>query len=253
VTRWIAVLTSFTETQEWGVRDLAKSLGFARSSVHRILQSMEEEGLVTQDAETGKYRVGPELLRFALVVSSQMDLATVAPDILRAAARTSGETAVLAMYVRSRHQFRTVDAAESDHAVRYIPNDIGEWGSLHVGASGKGILAFLPQGEQEAILAELADPVPELNISKADLRSQMAKARALGFVISHGERAEGTVGAAAPIYDGAGRLIGDLIITWPSYRNSPAYELEVGAHARRHAAEISSALGFRQSSSGELG
>jgi DNA-binding IclR family transcriptional regulator len=79
----------------------------------------------------------------------------------------------------------------------------------------------------------------------------MAKARELGFVISHGERAEGTIGAAAPIYDGAGRVIGDLIITWPSYRNTPEYEMKVGAHARHHAAEVSSALGFRRRSGEE--
>lgn len=250
MTRWIAVLMAFAEAQEWGARELAKDLNLPRSSVHRILQTMEGEGLLTLTAETSRYRVGPDLLRLSLIVTSQLDLAKVAPDILQESARLSGETVVLALYVPSQHQFRTVDAAESDHAVRYIPKDIGKLGALHIGASGKGILAFLPESEREDILRDLPDPLPTLGISKDALRDQLAKARDLGYIVSHGERTEGTVGASAPIRDASTRVIGDLIVTWPSYRNTPRKELELGELVRRQATAVSGALGFRPSTKG---
>lgn len=236
---------AFAEAQEWGARELAKELNLPRSSVHRILQTMEAEGLLTLTTETSRYRVGPDLLRLSLMVTSQLDLAKVAPRILQESARLSGETVVLALYVPTQRQFRTVEAAESDHAVRYIPKDIGKLGDLHIGASGKGILAFLPEKEQEAILRDLPDPLPVLGITKEALREQLTKAKELGYVVSHGERAEGTVGASAPILDASARVIGDLIITWPSYRNTPRKELELGELAGRQASAVSSALGFR--------
>ena len=59
-----------------------------------------------------------------------------------------------------RRQFSAVDAVETSHPIRYLWESLRDWSDLHLGSSGKGILAFLPPDEQAAILDRLPDPIP---------------------------------------------------------------------------------------------
>jgi DNA-binding IclR family transcriptional regulator len=242
--RWVRLLGAFLEEDEWGVRDLAEATGIPKSAVHRLLRSMELEGVLVRAPTSNRYRVGPFLIRMALVLSRRVDVIGIARPVLERTARATGETAILALHVPSRSLFRAVDAAESDRAISYIPQNVGQWGDLHIGASGKAILAFLPEQERDAILARLPDPVPELGITKAELRQQLDDVRKVGYYVSHGERSRGVVGAAAPIFDHSGLAFGDVIITWPDYRNSVERERELAAAAVAAAAEISAGLGY---------
>jgi DNA-binding IclR family transcriptional regulator len=244
--RWVQLLGAFLEEDEWGVRDLAEATGIPKSAVHRLLRNMEHEGVLVRAATSGRYRVGPFLIRMALVLSRRVDVIRIARPVLERIARSTGETAILALHVPSRNLFRAVDAAESDHAISYIPQNVGQWGDLHVGASGKAILAFLPEAEREAILATLPEQLADLRISKAELREQLRSVRENGYFVSHGERSPGVVGTAAPIFDDSGRVFGDVIITWPEYRNSPEREKAMVHAAVGAASDISSGLGYQQ-------
>ena len=156
----------------------------------------------------------------------------------------TGETTILALYAPSRRQFWAVDAAESGQTIRYIWESLREWGDLHAGSSGKGILAFLPEDEREAIIDSLPDPIPGLRpITKAKLRAELAEARRRGYVISHGERFAGAVGVSAPIRDAMGSVVGDVIISWPDNRTSPKKEADAARVVVAAAAELSSRLG----------
>jgi DNA-binding IclR family transcriptional regulator len=139
-----------------------------------------------------------------------------------------------------------VDAAESPQPIRYIWESLRDWNDLHVGSSGKGILAFLPPDEQGDILTRLPDPISGLRpLPKQVLRQELAEARERGYVVSQGERFSGAVGASAPIYDATGRVIGDIVISWPDNRTSAGREEALGIAARDAAAEISRGLGYR--------
>jgi DNA-binding IclR family transcriptional regulator len=119
-----------------------------------------------------------------------------------------------------------------------------------VGSSGKGILAFLPADEREAILDALPDPIPgRVPVTKARLRRELEAARRRGHVVSHGERFEGAIGVSAPIRDARGRVVGDLIATWPDNRTSPEKEAATGTIVRAAADEVSRRLGWAGSAS----
>jgi DNA-binding IclR family transcriptional regulator len=144
-----------------------------------------------------------------------------------------------------RRQFSAVDAVETSHPIRYLWESLRDWSDLHLGSSGKGILAFLPPDEQAAILERLPDPVPGRNaVSKADLRDELAAARRRGFVVSHGERYEGAVGVAAPVRDARSRVVGDLIATWPDNRTDETKEAAAGSVIRTAADDLSRRLGW---------
>lgn len=245
MTRWVRVLEAFAAQGEWGIRDLARHTGIPRSASHRILHDMAGLRLLSPADEPGRFRVGPDLARIGLLVAEHLDVRRVGRPILEAASAAIGETVVLALYDAHRRQFSAVDAVETSHPIRYLWESLRDWSDLHLGSSGKGILAFLPAVEQDAILDRLPDPIPgRTPVSKARLRDELAAARQRGYVVSHGERYEGAVGVSAPIRDARGRVVGDLIATWPDNRTDDDKERSAGATVRGAADELSRRLGW---------
>jgi IclR family acetate operon transcriptional repressor len=245
--RWVRVLEAFAEQGEWGVRDLSRATGIPRSATHRILHDMAGLGLLTEADEPGRFQVGPDLARIGSGVAEHLEIQRVARSILEETAATIGETIVLAIYDPQRRRFSAVDAVETNHPIRYIWESLRDWSELHLGSSGKGILAFLPPSEQNAIIDVLPDPIPGRHrLTKARLRRDLEAARGRGYVVSHGERYEGAVGVSAPIRDARGRIVGDLIATWPDNRTSAAKEASAGSIVRAAADELSRRLGWNE-------
>jgi len=243
--RWVRVLEAFAAEGEWGVRDLARASGIPRSAAHRILHDMAGLGLLAAADEPGRFRVGADLARIGILVAEHLDVRRVGRPILEEAAGTIGETVVLALYDPVRRQFSAVDAVETSHPIRYLWESLRDWSDLHLGSSGKGILAFLAADEQAAILDRLPDPIPgRVPLTKARLRRDLEAARARGYVVSHGERFDGAVGVSAPIRDARGRVVGDLIATWPDNRTSDDKEAGAGLVVRAAADTLSRRLGW---------
>lgn len=246
MSRWVRVLEAFTKQDQWGVRELASALSLAPSVSHRILHEMNDLGLVVPAEQDGKFRVGPELARIAVLTARRSNVTRIARPMLQAAASAVGETVILIQYSNHRRQFWAVDAVESSHTVRYIWESLQQWSDLHVGSSGKGILAFLDDAEQAAIIAGLPDPIPAARpITKEQLRKDLQVTRRRGYAISHGERYAGAVGVAAPVREAGGRIIGGLVASWPDNRTDPAKEERAGKLIMEAAATLSHDLGYR--------
>ena len=102
-----------------------------------------------------------------MLLAERLDVRSVARPFMESAAAELDETLVLALYSPARRQFWAVDAVESTHPIRYIWGPLRQWSDLHLGSSGKGILAFLPESERETILATLPDPSRDLGPSRS--------------------------------------------------------------------------------------
>src|SRR5690606_36667946 len=125
-----------------------------------------------------------------------------------------GETTILVLYDRARRQVAGVAAAEPIKPVRYATDAARAFTDLHRTARGKGMLAFMPEAEQEEILADLPDPVGGPgSSSKADLREQLAKIARRGWApSSSNETGSGAEGVCAPVVGGSGDIIGGVLI-----------------------------------------
>jgi IclR family acetate operon transcriptional repressor len=246
--RWLFVLNAYAQQEEWGVRELAEETGVPRSAVSRIVREMERHGLLEQGVARGRYRVAPGLIRLASTIGGRYSVVRIARPVLETVVERCGETALLTLYSHKRRQSIPAEVVETSHPLRYIWSQMRDWEDVHLGASGKAILAFLPQEEQEAILASLNEPVGLLHpISKAEFRAQLEVACRQGFVVDRGERHDGVMVAAAPIWDRTNQVIGALLIYWPETRNRPGRSEEFGHLAKWAADEISVSLGFMPS------
>jgi len=215
-----------------------------RSSVHRTLQELADDGIIQSDHD-GSYCPAAGFARLAAVLSAATDLVALAMPHLEAARDSCGETVILTAYDPTRGKFAAIAAAESTRAVRYIWEALRDWSDLHLGASGKGILAFLPADEQQTALGSLSEA------EKRRLCRDLAHIRRRGWAASVGERFPGAVGVSAPIRDSAHRVLGAVVIGWPNGPGQPRRRPELGALCRATADAISAELGYVASQLGE--
>ena len=91
VDRAAALLLALGESQgEAGVTELARRLGLHKSTASRLLATLQRRGLVEQDDETGKYRLGLVVIRLAERAEKTLDLRGIAlPELERLARVTT--------------------------------------------------------------------------------------------------------------------------------------------------------------------
>src|SRR4026209_726428 len=77
---------------EAGVTELARRLGLHKSTASRLLATLQKRGLVEQDEETGKYRLGTVVIRLAERAERPLDLRGISMPELERLARLTHET-----------------------------------------------------------------------------------------------------------------------------------------------------------------
>ena len=225
-----------------GVKDISETLGLSMSSVHRVLVALVRKDLVRQDAQTQKYIVGTWLLEVALTYLRQLDLPQVALPYMNRLREVTKETVTLS--IRDGMSRIYLKQVESPQEIRQTV-EIGRRMPLHLGGSGKAILAFLPDDERDAYLA-LAELAPTIDgpIKIAALQRDLQAVRRRGFASSRSERLPGAASVAAPIRDYNGAVIGCLSISGPVGRFSEKCVESYGPLVAASADEVSRGLGL---------
>lgn len=228
---------------------MARSLDTSPATIHRVFRIFERRGLLTRDAE-GRYAAGLELFRVCEALVRQSSPTTLARPHLVTLSEKCGESVLLAAYDRRRGEMMFIDMVQAEHPLRYVV-EVGRWLPLHAGATGQAILAFLSSSERADIYARgLTTVTPETITTEADLEARLDAVRSAGYCITHGERTPGAVGIAAPVFDCAGDVYGDVCVTVPASRYDAARELELVASLLQSCRAVTAVLhdaGFRRS------
>jgi len=203
---------------DFGVREMASALDILPSAAHRALSGLAFKGLVRQNDETGRYSLGMETFRLSQVALGRFPLKHVAMPHLVRLMEACDETALLGVYDADRIQMIFAAAVESSSPLRYIVK-LNEWIPLHLGASGLGILSFLPKHVRNNVM-DRADEAGQSPQGRSSLEARIETVREQGFAHSFAQRVAGAVGFAAPIFFPSGHVIGDVCITLPEQRYS---------------------------------
>ncbi|MEJ2732911.1 MAG: IclR family transcriptional regulator [Anaerolineae bacterium] len=246
VERAIAVLRSFsTERPERGVGELSRELGLHKSTVSRLMMTLERGGLLSRNPETQRYRLGIDLIGLAAQVISYMDVREVARPLLRKLADDCQESVNLAV----------LDAGQVVNLEQFVPparqvKNIGWVGRRmcpHCTAAGKILLAHLSAEELEQILPDHLERLTPNTITDFDqLRQALATVRQQGYAVSREELEAGLNAVAAPIYDHTNSAIAAVSVAGPAYRVIPDLIPRLAAQLLEVALQISGCLGYRQ-------
>src|SRR6266568_3216739 len=147
----LRLIKAFSEDEyEIGISDLAKRLGLAKSTVHRLASTLLEEGMLEQNPADGKYHPGLALFELGVMVRRKMDFTMEARPFLRTLMERTGETVHLG--ILDRDSILYIITHESKQALR-MGSKVGTRVPVHSTAVGKTLLAFQPDEEIERIIA----------------------------------------------------------------------------------------------------
>jgi DNA-binding IclR family transcriptional regulator len=151
VTTAIRLLKAFSEDEvEIGVSALAQKLKVAKSTVHRLAVTLVAEGLLEQNPETERYRLGIGLFGLGTLVRRRMNLSNEARPYLFDLRKHTGETIILG--IPTDTEVMHVYDLESPQAVG-IKSDLGARKPAHCTAVGRAIFAFAPEETIERVLS----------------------------------------------------------------------------------------------------
>ena len=242
VDRAVALLLALGETEgEAGVTELARRLGLHKSTASRLLATLQRRGLVEQDGETGRYRLGLVVIRLAERAERTLDLRSLALPELERLARTTHETASLC--VLDGDALLTVAQADGPNLIA-VADWTGRTMPLHAAAAGKALLAALAEREVLRLVRRGLERRTERTVTELEpLLEDLARVRRRGYATAFGEYEVGLNAVAAPVHDARGTVVAAVDIWGPAFRLTPRRVPELALAAREAAAAVSSRLG----------
>lgn len=224
------------------VTDIARELEVHKSTVFRLVATMQRRGIVEQHAASQKYRLGFAIVRLANGIRGEPDLVEVARPALERLSEELDETVDLA--VIEEGEVTNIDQASLSTSIVSV-DWVGHRSPMHVAASGKAFLAFGDQDETEAYLRGPLEAVTERTVTDpAALRAQLEEARECGYATTAGDLERGLNAAAAPVWGSDGSVIAVVVVSGPEYRMTEERMPEVGRTVCEAAATVSRQLGW---------
>ncbi len=238
----LRVLSAAEATDPAGLTtaEAARTTGLARPTVHRMLASLADEGLVDRDP-AGRWLLGPELYLLGTAAATRYDVTLLAQPIVRQLATTTEESA----FYSTRRGGETVCLIREDGSFPLRSHVLYEGirFPLGVASAGLAILAFLPEREAEEYVAatDLASTYGRTH-APGPLSERLRETREQGYAVNPGLIVEGSWGMAAAVFDARGVPIGALSLTGVEQRFSPERRPRLGRLLRQAAHELARAI-----------
>ena len=239
----VKILRAFSrETPELGVRNLAEKVDMPKSTVHRLLVALEQEGIVEQNATTGQYRLGLELMILAGRAMSSLDVRRAALASMRNLSDRWGETVDLD--VLRGAEIIIIEELPGQHLL----TTGGYWARqmpAHCTSTGKVLLAY---AGREYVEKHLPVELPQMTVntitSRQALMEQLAEVRRQGYARSWGESAEHVYAMAVPIRDRMGDIVAAMSISGPAARIDEQTASEMIQALKEASTRVSANLGY---------
>lgn len=212
--RAFAILAAIADRPA-GVSALALQLELPKSTVSRLLSSLEELG-AAERVDGRRWAVGPGVEALLGPTPLERSLAALARPELARLVETLGEDAGLGL--PDGHEVHYVVQVECDHPVQ-VRDWTGTRAPLHTVPSGLVLLADWPDNAVAAYAADgLAALTPQTVIDLEQLRARLEDVTRSGYAWGLEEYAEGINSVAAPIRDAHGRAVAAIHVHGPAYR-----------------------------------
>ena len=241
VDRALTILGILARLGEAGLTEIAAELGVHKSTAFRLVATLESHGMVEQNEDRGKYRLGVGVLRLAGATTARLDVVQEARPICRKLAADSGETVNIA--VLSDRSALYLDQVAGQSALQ-SHNWVGQHIPLHATSNGKVLLSGLNSDEVDNRLPKLPSYTTDTVTSRARLRRELAEVRDQGYAVAVDELEVGLTAIAAPIRNAHGDVIASLSVSGPTFRLGEPRVKELVPVVQDAADEVSRRLGY---------
>lgn len=242
VVKSMDILNLFLHHSKLSFNEIVQFSGIPKTSVYRMVMSLEEMGLLDKDVD-GKYSLGLLFLQFGHLVSERLDIRQVALPVMQRLHHEVGEAVNL--IVRDGNEAIYIEKLDTKQPVR-LYTAIGRRTPLYAGACSRVILAFLPYMERERYIDETdLQPIASGTITDREkLRQLISESRENGFSVSYSELEDYSAALAAPVFNFKGEIVAGISIAGldVNYQQEKLGPLAVKVKAA--ALEISRELGY---------
>jgi DNA-binding IclR family transcriptional regulator len=216
VERATVVLDALSEAdRDVGTNELARTTGINASTVSRLLATLHARGYVEHVADTGRYRLGPRLLRLGAAALARVDVRATARPWLERLVEQRGETATLS--IPGEAEAITVDFVLGRSSVVSVAR-VGRPSVAHATSVGKVMLAYGPRGPEGLDAAQLTRFTPRTIVTVDALEREVEAVRERGYAMALAEREPDLAAMAAPVLDRHDRLAAILGLQGPLAR-----------------------------------
>jgi DNA-binding IclR family transcriptional regulator len=224
--------------------EISRKLNIPKSSASYILKTLETQGYVTRDADSGKYRVGLKILSLSRGALGGRDVRGVALPIMRHLTGQTGLTCHLA--VLDGHDAVYIEKVEPEGFIR-MDTWVGRRMRVHATSVGKAIVGHIPQEQLEEILrkAGMEKRTPKTITTAPRLLKELEKVRAQGYAVDDEENNLGARCVAAPVFNERGAIEASLGLSGTTQQVSPQTMPRILEALKDSARHISMGMGYR--------
>jgi DNA-binding IclR family transcriptional regulator len=237
VNRAISILQVLARRGATAVTELATELDVHKSTIFRLLSTLEARGLVEQNTDRGRYQLGYGVVRLAAGATRNFDLSVISRRICEALAEEVGET--VNIEINDHQKVLSIDQVIGSAAMTTV-NWVGRRTPLHATAGGKVFLAHMTPDERADYLSEPLERFTQNTItSRGELEKQLETVRAQGYGFTLEEYEVGRAAVAAPIRDLDRKVVAVVSVSGPNFRINTTTIPRLASHVVAAAEEIS--------------
>ncbi len=244
VDRALSVLEALAEGPgASSLADVSARAGLNASTCHHLLTTLSARGYVTRDPATRTYSLGNKVFQLSAARARQIDVVRLASDTLAKLNAETGEAVHLA--AMQGRELVTLAKLDSRHAVRVDSGLGGKSNAAHATATGKAILAWLPEPEVRAIAAHSRMlQFTERTVQSIDeLLKELRLVRRHGYAEDREEFQPDVWCIGSAIRDHSGAVVASVSVSIPTLRATEDRLTMIRDRVRDAAQAVSLALG----------
>ena len=238
VSKALTLLDAFSAGEpELTLTQLCRRAGAHKSSAFRLLATLEAHGFVEKAPGGRGYRLGWKLVELAGRLLSRYGLRELAAPFMEELAERSGE--IVHLSILEGAQIVYLDKRGRSQPLT-VATTVGGRSPAHASAMGKVLLAGLAEAELERVLGgrRLERFTPTTITDRRRLAGELEGIRRRGYATDDEETFPGIRCVAAPLLDGAGRVLAAISITAPTQRMDARRRSEIRKWVTDTAARI---------------
>ncbi|MGH3438538.1 MAG: IclR family transcriptional regulator [Sciscionella sp.] len=237
----IRVLAAFSvEEPVLGVTEIARQVELHKSTVSRILATLELDELVERDADTGRFRLGLGVIGLAGPLLANLDVRRVAYPALQDLTHRTGETSALMVW--NGHESVVAEQVASPKHVKHTAA-IGTRYDTVASSSVRVFLAEIAEPETDRMLQRGLFRAGADDQSRSRIQHRLREVRDAGYAINDGETSVEEVGICAPVRDHRDLAVAAVLLSAPRFRTSSQLLHPLAETVRDVAREVSARLG----------
>ncbi|MDN8588164.1 IclR family transcriptional regulator [Paenibacillus sp. 11B] len=225
-----------------GIGELSKTTHLAKSTTHRILETLQKAGFVMQEPSTEKYFVGLKAIEVGIAGLHNIDLVEAAIPHLQELAAQTGQTSFLAVHSEGE----VIYIYKVDGSASVIMKAIlGSRNPVHCTGLGKAIMAYFSNETVDKIVSEkgLQQYTATTITDHQQFLQELNKIRQTGIAVNREEYDDGLSSIAAPVFNYTGKVIAAISVAGPTARILDKQD-ELKALVKENSSLISKRLGF---------